>query len=163
MSFHPCEQVADLLVGKRTLAVGHFDAFAEQCVGFIEEQDGILLSHLGKCAGQVFSVSPIKFSVLSDRSTRYTFLPSGLASVVAIVLPVHDGPENNAVSRVRFFPVVTDNLRSRVAIRFSGARATEPTVPYFLRCRRPLETATFTFNLACIFRSYPLCLPMPAV
>jgi len=31
-------------------------------------------------------------------------LPSDLASVVAIVLPVHGGPENNAVSRVRFFP-----------------------------------------------------------
>ena len=163
MPFHPCGQVAELLVGKRTLAVGHFDAFTEQCVGFIEEQDGILLSHLEKCAGQVFSISPIKFSVLSDKSIRYTFLLSNLASVVAIVLPVHDGPENNAVSRVRFFPVVTDNLRSRVAIRFSGARASEPTVPYFLRCRRPLETATFTFNHACIFRSYSLCLSMPAV
>ena len=102
MPFHPCEQVAELLVGKRTLAFGHFDAFVEQCVGFIEEQDGISLSHLGKCAGQVFLVSPIKFSVLSDRSMRYTFLPSDLASVVAIVLPVHDGPENNAVSSSRW-------------------------------------------------------------
>lgn len=35
--YHPCEQMTDLQIGVSVVAVIDVRAFAEQCVGFVEE------------------------------------------------------------------------------------------------------------------------------
>jgi hypothetical protein len=102
VGFHALQQVVDLDVGVAVVAVD-FTAFAEQGVGFVEENRPSIFSRIEQ-APQFFSVSPMYLLTTADRSIRYRLSCNSFAMTsAAIVFPVPLSPANKALMpRPRF-------------------------------------------------------------